>query len=101
MQANPCHVKMLFFFKKKKKKTVRGILQRKREPEGVYRVFYKTEPRGGSEVYAYWEGCRGTCKQDSCCLRPFMRAGKAYFFYTFSDILAAEYEDHIVQKKGF
>lgn len=24
------------------------------------------------------EGCGGTCKEGSCCFRPYMRAGKAY-----------------------
>lgn len=42
-------------YKKKKKKNegTRDSLEKKREPEGVCGVFYKTEPRGGSEVFTH------------------------------------------------
>lgn len=39
--------------KKKKNEGMRDSLEKKREPEGVCGVFYKTEPRGGSEVFTH------------------------------------------------
>ncbi len=89
MQANPCHVKTLFLLKfVDVGDSVEREKDREREPEGVYRVFYSQEPRGGSGVKTYWEGWRDTCKEGFCCFRPYMRAGKP-IFYTFSHILPA------------
>lgn len=39
--------------KNKKKGGTRDSLEKKREPEGMCGVFYKTEPRGGSEVFTH------------------------------------------------
>lgn len=56
-----------------------GERERKREPEGVCRVFYKQEPRGGSGVLCVMaEVAEVHAKAGSCRFRPYRRAGKAY-----------------------